>query len=495
MRRLLAAAAAGAVAASAPAVAAAEPTVDAAAAAYDALGIRQLGGMPSGRTTYRTYEEHTAEMEALAAADPALVAVKTSPYLTTEGRQVKYLEITNDVAAQDGKPVLFHMGLIHGDETPAAEDAIEFAHDVIDLSKTNAGVKALLDRVRLIDMPVVNPDGLVRTRRTTSRGVDLNRNYPFGWGSNVGVTFARRGPGPGSEPEVRNTMEIVRRNQVVTLLSSHSSSRAIFYPSLDLLAGPTPELNTGYRDLAAAMNDAANAWSTDIEDSAHDYETSGETVDWSYYATRGLAYTIELVGSGAGCPKARPHYLNCTTADFTGTRGPTSSAAQAARFTGKPARNMLWLALAYASLPGGHAVIDGTAPAGATLTIAKDFDLYTAPIRNDTAPATVSPPRAIPTHLESTLVVPASGRFTWHVNPSVRPRPAFEAGGEHPGPRGFLKESWTLTCSAAGGTPLGTTAVTLDKGQSASLSPCTPGPAPASLSLPLRPPGFALTAP
>jgi hypothetical protein len=57
-----------------------------------------------------------------------------------------------------------------------------------------------------------------------------------------------------------------------------------------------------------------------------------------------------------------------------------------------------------------------------------------------------------------------------------------------------MQESWMLTCSAAGGTPLGTTAVTLDKGQSASLSPCTPGPAPASLSLPLRPPGFALTA-
>jgi hypothetical protein len=508
MKKLLAAAAAAAaVAACVPAVAAAEPTVDAAVAAFNELGITQLTGMPSRRTAYRTYEEYNAEMEALAAANPTLVAVKTAPYLSIEGRQVKYLEITNDVGAKDGKPVFFNMGLIHGNETAAAEDTMEFAYDVVNLSKAKPKVKALLDHVRLIDMPVVNPDGLVRTRRANcngpatppetcptinSQGVDMNRNYPFGWGSDIGVAFAQRGSGPGSEPEVKNTMELVQRNQVVTLLTSHTNSRAIFYPGLDLFAGQTPELNTGYHDLAAAMNGAANTWSTNIKDSAHDYETSGETVDWSYYATRGLAYTIELVGSGTGCPQARPDYLNCTTADFTGTPGPTSSAAQTARFSGKPARNMFWLALAYASVPAGHAVIKGTAPAGATLKITKDFDLYTAPIRSNTMPPTFSPPQAIPTHLESTLVVPASGRFTWDVNPSVRPTPAFEADGEHPGPRGFLQESWTLTCGGADGAPLDTKAVTLDKGQSTDLSLCTQGTVggtvPATLSLTLGAP-------
>ena len=174
--RLAAAAVGAALAVSMPAAAsAADPTIDAARAAYDDLGITQLPGMPSGRTTYRTYDEYNADMAALAAANPDLVAVKTAPYLSVEGRRIKYVEITNDVDAPDGKPVFLDMGAIHGDETAAAEDSLEFAYDVVSLSKTNPKVKALLDKVRLIDLPVVNVDGLVRNRRASCGGPGSSR--------------------------------------------------------------------------------------------------------------------------------------------------------------------------------------------------------------------------------------------------------------------------------------------------------------------------------
>src|SRR4029079_15547208 len=206
------------------------PTVTAAKAAYADLGITQLAGMPSGRTTYRTYADYNSEMAALAAANPDLVAIKTAPYLTTQGREVKYVEITNNVTAKDGKPVFFYMGGIHGNEPPGAEDGMEFIYDVINLSKTNPKVKALLDKVRVIDMPLVNPDGYEfknaagnpAPRRASCGPVTppatcattataLNRNYPFGWGSNVNgsVTIASRGSGPGSEPEGKKTIDIV----------------------------------------------------------------------------------------------------------------------------------------------------------------------------------------------------------------------------------------------------------------------------------------------
>src|SRR4051794_33438047 len=112
MKSLLAVAATGAalMACVVPAAASADPTRDASVAAFNALGLTQLPGMPSGRTTYRTYEQYNADMEALAAANPTLVAVKTAPYTSVDGRQVKYLEITNDVTAKDGKPVFFNMG-------------------------------------------------------------------------------------------------------------------------------------------------------------------------------------------------------------------------------------------------------------------------------------------------------------------------------------------------------------------------------------------------
>src|SRR6478736_1924996 len=171
----------------APSIAKADPVVDAAVAQLNDLGIGTLTGMPSGRTTYRTTEEVNAELMALATTYPK--------------------------------------------------------------------VAALLDKVRLIDLPLTNPDGhafrnaagnaaprrascgpfgaIVPPATCTTTGVDLNRNYPFGWGSNIGVSLAARGTGPGSEPEVKNTMDIVLKNQVVTLVTQHTNSRAIFYPGME----------------------------------------------------------------------------------------------------------------------------------------------------------------------------------------------------------------------------------------------------------------------
>jgi zinc carboxypeptidase len=504
-----------------PSVAQADPVVDQAVAQLNDLGIGTLTGMPSGRTTYRTTDEFNAELDALAAAYPTQAVVKEAPFKSIQGRTIKYIEITNNATAVgDGKPVFFNMGAIHGNESAAAEDSLEFAYDVLLQAKTNPKVAALLDKVRLIDLPLTNPDGHAFKNATTGAaaprrascgpvgaivppatcspsGVDLNRNYPFGWGSNIGVSLTQRGSGPGSEPEVKNTMDIVQRNQVVTLMTQHTNSRAIFYPGLEVFAGQTPDLNNGYRDLALAMAHATADGYTNVRDSAHDYETSGETVDWSYYATRGIANTLELVGGGAGCPQALPPYQVCTAADYTGTPGPGSTAAQTARFQGHPVRNAIWLNLVYASLAGAHSQITGSAVPGATLKIAKDFNLYTAPVQIGNTvggganpnPGPSTPPQAIPTHLESSLKVPASGAFKWDVNPSVRPVPAYEADGVHAGPRGFYAESWTLTCTAADGTLLGTTKVLVDKGDVASVSPCTSGGAggtvPATLSLTL----------
>ncbi len=488
VKRAVAGLAAGVmIAIGAPGVAAADPVSDAATAQLNALGLTQLTGMPSGRTTYRTYDQIVADMQSLADANPTMVAIKTAPYKSVEGRTIKYLEITNNVAASDGKPVFFNMGAIHGNETAAAEDSLEFAYDVVQTAGTNPKVKALFDHVRLIDMPVVNADGHVRNRRANcggpvtppatcnTSGVDMNRNYPFGWGSNIGVTFAQRGSGPGSEPEVKNTMDIVQNHQVVDLITQHTNERAIFYPSLDIFAGQTADLNNGYRDFALAIAGATANGYTNVRDSAHDYETSGETIDWSYYATRGLANTIELVGAVQGCPQALPNYLNCTTADYTGTPGPTSTTAQTNVFNGHPVRNALYLALIYATLPQGHSELTGTAAPGATLKIIKDITLYTAPIKQNTTPATTDPPQAIPTHLESSMVVPATGTFTWDVNPSVRAVPPFEADGEHAGPRGYLRESYTITCTAADGTLLSTSHVLVDRGDVANISLCTQG--------------------
>src|SRR4051794_4575738 len=514
MKKLVVAIAVGvAMGAGLPAVAAADTTVDTAVAAFKGLGLAPLTAMPDNRQVYRSYEDYNADMQALATANPSLVAYKLAPNKTIEGRDVHYVEITNNVTANDGKPVFYIQGAIHGNESAAAEDSMEFAIDVVNQSKANPAVSALLDRVRVVVLPLVNPDGYEHKpspRRyncdsatpltppltcptSTQQGVDMNRNYPTGWGSGIGVNLPNRGSGPGSEPEVKNTMSVIAGHQVVALITAHTNERAIFYPPFDLLAGDTPDLDNGYRALALAMLDATKNGYTNTRDSAHDYETSGETNDWSCYATRGFGFTQELIGPVAGCPQALPNYLNCTTADFTGHAGPTSTAAQTATFEGHPVRDAWWTVLAYASLPAAHSVITGSAVPGATLKIAKDFTLYTAPVATTNDPnGPTTAPIPVPTHLESSLTVPASGKFTWDVNPSIRPQSAYYADGEHTGPNGFVSESYTVTCTAPDGTLLETNHITVDKGQTVNMSLCSQGnvggSVPATLALTLGTP-------
>lgn len=62
----------------------------------------------------------------------------------------------------------------------------------------------------------------------------------------------------------------------------------------------------------------------------------------------------------------------------------------------------------------------------------------------------------LPDVLETTMVVPAGGTYTWHTNPSTRPIVAQEGG----------TESWMLTCERPDGQVLESRAITVARGAS-----------------------------
>lgn len=69
------------------------------------------------------------------------------------------------------------------------------------------------DDLHLTIIPLLNPDGWAAETRRNARGVDLNRNFPWGWPGRDDS-----GPEPASEPETRAIMtflEITRPDLVV----------------------------------------------------------------------------------------------------------------------------------------------------------------------------------------------------------------------------------------------------------------------------------------
>jgi len=427
----------------------------AAPAASATAATADVSTMPSGRTTYRTINDYNAEMLDLATANPDLVKHFTLPHKTRMGKDVYGIEVTDNVTAKDGKPVMFMMGMHHGNEWPSGEHTIEFAYDLINhFNSGDPEITDLLHKVRVIFVPVVNVDGFMRNRRTgcgispdcaASAGVDVNRNYPFGWGANIASNFTTRGPGPGTEPEIQNVMDVVKNHQVTTLITNHTSGHTVLRAPFEVAAGDAPD-EPAYNALTDAIT-AKNGY-TGMQ-SGYDYETTGETNDWSYYATRGFGFTFEIMKTQS-TNGTYPQVID----DYNGT----------GVFDGFSNREAYMVVLRHTADAAAHSQITGDARPGTVLKVTKDFDLWTSPIKN--LDGTTSDPQAVPTHLESSMTVPASGHFTWNVNPSVRPQPGYtSAGVVATGPGKFLDESWTLTCSTPDGTVLDRVPVTVDMGQ------------------------------
>ena len=424
---------------------------------------RAASPLPSGRTSYRTLSDYNSDLDSLAASYPSQARVFDLNHTTLEGRTVKALEVANNVSGRDGRPTFVLLGLHHAREWPSGELTIEFAYDVLQRA-TDPRTKNILDNARIVFVPVVNADGFNVSRSqvneykrkdcrvhdgqipatgecedsaNSSLGTDPNRNYSGFWGgpgaSTSTTSETYRGGGPFSEPETQNIKELVSARQVTTLITNHTYSNLVLREPGYAAAGPTPD-ETMYKALGDQLA-AQNGYSSEFGYQL--YDTTGTTEDWSYYATGGLAFTFEH-----GKSSFHPAFSNVI--DFYyGTR----------KLAGKGNREAFLLAAESTINAARHSVITGTAPAGAILRVKKQFSTKTW---NGTL---------VPDTLESTLVVPASGAYTWHVNPSTRPTVVAEGG----------TESWILTCERPDGTVSETKQVTVARGASATanLTTCT----------------------
>jgi carboxypeptidase T len=319
----------------------------------------------------------------------------------------------------------------HAREWPSGELVMEFAYDLLKNDGTDARITNILEKSRVIVVPVVNPDGFNLSRtlgyelkrkncRVTngqipsagqcaqssyqSRGVDLNRNYSGFWGgpgaSSSLTSETYRGASAFSEPESRNVQALVSQHQVTTLITNHTYSALVLREPGYAGAPKTPDesIYKALGDQMAAANGYTSQWAYQL------YDTTGTTEDWSYYATGGLGFTFEHSGN-----TFHPAFSSVVNM-YPGNR---TAYLLAAESTINPAR---------------HSIITGTAPAGAVLRLKKTFTTKTW---NATQ---------LPDTLDSTMTVPAGGTYTWHTNPSTRPAVVLQGG----------TEAWTLTCEQAG---------------------------------------------
>jgi hypothetical protein len=444
----------------------------------------ELPTLPSGGTTYRVWEDYETEMRRLARRYPSLVRLR-SMGKTLLGEPMLGLEIARNVWASDGRPAFVQYGLHHAREWPSGEWGIEYAIELLE-NRDRPRYSSLLRNTRHFIFPVVNVDGFQASRgagpspigapespnprlgagsneyrRTNCRplpgeaqlpcsaldtraGVDLNRNYGFYFGGTgtegIPTSEIYRGPSGFSEPESENVRLFTRRLQPTVVLSHHTYSEEGLWlrqPALDPALPPgdiTPDQSefTAIGDLLAIATGWASIPAFQL------YPVAGATDDWNYHAQGAIAFTSESRG-----PNFHSYFNQMVRAEWPGMREAILRAAEASVREGSR--------------------IKGTAPPGSILRITKTFSIPVCQGFTEENQC-ISPTPTIPERLSSEMVVPASGEFSWRVNPSSRPL--------------FPGETWRLTCEAPGGQPV-SREVAVERGESATvgLANCRPGSA------------------
>ncbi|MFN8596047.1 MAG: M14 family zinc carboxypeptidase [Anaerolineae bacterium] len=244
------------------------------------------------------------------------------------GYDLRVLKLTNQ-GRPGPKPIFFAMSSVHAREYAPAELNTRFAEYLINNYGVDADVTWLLDYTEIHLLLQANPDGRKKAEtglswrkntdnnycaNTNSRGVDLNRNWPFKWNScaaglgcssGVQCDETYRGPSAASEPETQATVAYARSifpdwrpDDLTTaapitatglFLDLHSYSQLMLWPwGFTYSTAPNgPAMQTLGRKLAFFNNYTP-------EQSIGLYPTDGTTDDTTYGERGVAAFTIEM---------------------------------------------------------------------------------------------------------------------------------------------------------------------------------------------------------
>jgi len=114
------------------------------------------------------HEELRARLAAIAARYPGLFSIAEEG-VSAEGRKIPLLIVGS------GPTTVLLWSQMHGDE-PTATSALLDVLEHLGRTRETADTVRLLSRLTLAIIPMLNPDGAERTRRTNAQGIDINRD-------------------------------------------------------------------------------------------------------------------------------------------------------------------------------------------------------------------------------------------------------------------------------------------------------------------------------
>lgn len=276
------------------------------------FGQGEIGG-------YYSWAQVVSVLDQISAAYPAITTDKLGIGQSIEGRDLWALKLSDNPDVDEGEPEVRFDAMHHAREPESMQALLWSLLWFVESYGTDPLATWIVDHREIWFLPVVNPDGYVynqsiapsggglwrKNRRNLGGGqfgVDLNRNYPFGWGADdVGSSpfFSSetyRGAGPASEPEIAAMVAFFAARDFVTSLSCHTYSNLHLYPWGYVASTPPDDARFEELSILATEDNHYVYGPAGIVL----YLANGTTNDHEYSQHGTFSWTPEIGGDGDG---------------------------------------------------------------------------------------------------------------------------------------------------------------------------------------------------
>jgi carboxypeptidase T len=210
----------------------------------------QLGTMGG----FYKYQEMLDNLDLMQQIYPTLISFKApiDTFLTIENRPVFWVRISdNPTIHEAGEKEILYSAVHHAREPNSMTELIYYMWYLLENYASSDEIQHLVENCEMYFVPCVNPDGYIynettnangggmhrKNRRnvgTSNMGVDLNRNYSYGWGT-TGVSFnvdaeTYPGTGPFSEAETQAIKWFCENHEFKLAFNAHTYSDLLLFP-------------------------------------------------------------------------------------------------------------------------------------------------------------------------------------------------------------------------------------------------------------------------
>jgi carboxypeptidase T len=273
---------------------------------------------PTADSAYHNYAEMSAELAAVANANPTRVQ-RFSLGTSYQGRDIWAVKVSDNVTVDENEPEVLFTANQHAREHLTVEMALYILNQ---LMSSDSRITNIVNSREIWIVPMVNPDGVEydvatgayrmwrKNRQPNSGssavGTDLNRNWAFQWGCCGGSSGSfssetYRGAAPFSAPETQRVRDFVNSRviggaqQIKAAIDWHTYSELILWPYGYTTANTTSTLSQAERDAHAALGQQMAATNNYVPEQSSDlYIADGTINDWLWGQHRIYNYTFEM---------------------------------------------------------------------------------------------------------------------------------------------------------------------------------------------------------